>query len=147
MQNATGCKINVTPASGRDIEREIGLIGSRDSIEGAKNAIWEKVRSVVRQTLTSDTSRAKFLCSKRRTAPVLPFSRPRHYQVNKHSRRTTNLKTQMLIRMPNTVDIRTISPCGILAFKQIKVNQKLRPKVPRACDLDDVMLRLIGYEE
>lgn len=51
MQNATGCKINVTPASGRDIEREIGLVGSRDAIEKAKNAINEKVRTVVRDEL------------------------------------------------------------------------------------------------
>ncbi|KAI9875087.1 MAG: hypothetical protein M1823_007548, partial [Watsoniomyces obsoletus] len=33
MQNQTGCKINVSPASGRDIQREIGLIGSRNAID------------------------------------------------------------------------------------------------------------------
>ena len=47
MQNASGCKINVSPASGRDVEREIGLVGTRDSIERAKATIMEKVRSVV----------------------------------------------------------------------------------------------------
>jgi far upstream element-binding protein len=47
MQNQTGCKINVSPASGRDIEREIGLIGSRHAIDAAKRAIMEKVDVVV----------------------------------------------------------------------------------------------------
>ena len=47
MQNQTGCKINVSPATGRDIEREIGLIGSRHAIDAAKRAIMEKVDVVV----------------------------------------------------------------------------------------------------
>ena len=47
MQNDTGCKINVSPASGRDIQREIGLIGSRGAIESAKRAIMAKVDAVV----------------------------------------------------------------------------------------------------
>ena len=47
MQTETGCKINVSPASGQDFEREIGLIGTRDSIERAKHAIMEKVHAVV----------------------------------------------------------------------------------------------------
>lgn len=47
MQSTTGCKINVSPAAGQDFEREIGLVGSRDSIERAKNAIMEKVHAVV----------------------------------------------------------------------------------------------------
>ena len=47
MQTDTGCKINVSPATGQDFEREIGLIGSRDSIERAKHAIMEKVHAVV----------------------------------------------------------------------------------------------------
>ncbi|KAK8200462.1 hypothetical protein HDK77DRAFT_228897 [Phyllosticta capitalensis] len=46
MQNSTGCKINVSQASGADIEREIGLVGTRQSIEDAKQAIWEKVDTV-----------------------------------------------------------------------------------------------------
>lgn len=46
MQDRTGCKINVSPASGRDIEREIGLIGTRNAIEAAKRAILEKVDAV-----------------------------------------------------------------------------------------------------
>jgi far upstream element-binding protein len=47
MQNSTGCKINVTPASGRDVQREIGLIGTRQAIEAAKRTIMAKVDAVV----------------------------------------------------------------------------------------------------
>jgi far upstream element-binding protein len=46
MQNQTGCKINVTQPKNPDIEREIGLIGTRHAIEAAKRVIWEKVESV-----------------------------------------------------------------------------------------------------
>lgn len=48
MQNTTGCKINVSPSSGPgETEREIGLVGSKDSIERAKRAIEDKVEAVV----------------------------------------------------------------------------------------------------
>lgn len=48
MQSTTGCKINVAQSSGPgETEREIALIGSRDSIERAKLAIEEKVDAVV----------------------------------------------------------------------------------------------------
>lgn len=48
MQNTTGCKINVSPSSGPgETEREIGLVGSRDSIDRAKRAIEDKVEAVV----------------------------------------------------------------------------------------------------
>lgn len=48
MQNTTGCKINVSPSSGPgEIEREIGLVGSRDAIDRAKRAIEDKVEAVV----------------------------------------------------------------------------------------------------
>lgn len=57
MQSATGCKINVAQSSGPgETEREIALIGSRDSITRAKQAIEEKVEAVVsrqRKTLRS----------------------------------------------------------------------------------------------
>lgn len=46
MQSDTGCKINVSQASGADIEREIGLVGTRQAIEDAKRAIWDKVDQV-----------------------------------------------------------------------------------------------------
>lgn len=49
IQSATTCKINVSPQSGPgEVEREIGLIGTRDSIIAAKRAIEEKVDAVVR---------------------------------------------------------------------------------------------------
>ncbi|ETN37800.1 uncharacterized protein HMPREF1541_07423 [Cyphellophora europaea CBS 101466] len=47
MQNSSGCKINVSPATGRDVQREIGLIGTRHAIEAAKSAIMAKVDAVV----------------------------------------------------------------------------------------------------
>ena len=46
MQNQSGCKINVSPATGRDIEREIGLVGTRYAVESAKRLIMEKVDAV-----------------------------------------------------------------------------------------------------
>ena len=47
MQDITNCKINVSQPTGRDVEREIELIGSRAAIQHAKDAINEKVRAVV----------------------------------------------------------------------------------------------------
>lgn len=48
MQNNTGCKINVAQSSGPgEVQREIALIGTRDSIARAKQAIDEKVDAVV----------------------------------------------------------------------------------------------------
>jgi far upstream element-binding protein len=48
MQNSTGCKINVSSQSNpNDQDREIGLVGSRDSIERAKRAIEDKVDASV----------------------------------------------------------------------------------------------------
>ncbi|KOS18463.1 Far upstream element-binding protein 3 [Escovopsis weberi] len=47
MQNSTGCKINVAQSSGPgEVQREIALIGTRDSIARAKQAIDEKVEAV-----------------------------------------------------------------------------------------------------
>ncbi|KAL8685851.1 MAG: hypothetical protein Q9218_007505, partial [Villophora microphyllina] len=42
MQQTTGCKINVSQPNGRDIERDIGLVGNRGAIEAAKRAIMDK---------------------------------------------------------------------------------------------------------
>lgn len=47
MQQSTGCKINVSQPNGRDVERDIELVGSRGSIEAAKRAIMDKVHAVV----------------------------------------------------------------------------------------------------
>ena len=63
MQDATGCKINVSQPSGRDVEREIELIGSRSAIQEAKAGILEKVRAVVGCPL-----RSCFICH---TDPVI----------------------------------------------------------------------------
>ncbi|KAK1772852.1 hypothetical protein QBC33DRAFT_31687 [Phialemonium atrogriseum] len=47
IQNNTGCKINVSQSSGPgEVEREIGLVGSRDAINRAKQVIEEKVEAV-----------------------------------------------------------------------------------------------------
>ncbi|KAI1076524.1 hypothetical protein F5B20DRAFT_319631 [Whalleya microplaca] len=47
MQNTTSCKINVSQSSGPgEVEREIGLVGSRDAINRAKRAIEDKVDAV-----------------------------------------------------------------------------------------------------
>jgi len=75
IQNTAGCKINVTPASGSDVEREIGLVGTRAAIEQAKVAIMDKVRSVV--------SPYPFL-------PLCPVSRPPNLP---HSRKKLVLAT------------------------------------------------------
>ncbi|KAK0638967.1 hypothetical protein B0T16DRAFT_462682 [Cercophora newfieldiana] len=46
MQNNTGCKINVSQSSGPgEVEREIGLVGSREAITRAKQAIEDKVEA------------------------------------------------------------------------------------------------------
>lgn len=48
MQNTTGCKINVSSSSGPgEVEREIGLVGTRDAISRAKRAIEDKVEAAV----------------------------------------------------------------------------------------------------
>jgi hypothetical protein len=71
MQSDTGCKINVSQASGADIEREIGLVGTRQAIDDAKRAIWEKVDQVV-STLPTPSSRAPLTpCRRRRTTLVV----------------------------------------------------------------------------
>ncbi|KHJ32868.1 putative kh domain-containing protein [Erysiphe necator] len=46
IQSTTACKINVSPQSGPgEVEREIGLVGTRDSIIAARRAIEEKVEA------------------------------------------------------------------------------------------------------
>lgn len=61
MQSETGCKINVSQASGADIEREIGLVGSRQAIDDAKQAIWDKVDQVVSPRLSDFLVSADYL--------------------------------------------------------------------------------------
>lgn len=58
MQNVTGCKINVTQSTGPgETQREVALIGSRESIARAKEAIDEKVEAVVSLHAMSGSSK------------------------------------------------------------------------------------------
>jgi len=58
MQNNTGCKINVSQSSGPgEVEREIGLVGSRDAIARAKRAIEDKVDAAVGSLFLTTTDR------------------------------------------------------------------------------------------
>ncbi|OAA44308.1 far upstream element-binding protein 2 [Metarhizium rileyi] len=60
MQNTTGCKINVAQSSGPgETQREIALIGTRDSIARAKMAIDEKVDAVRQKSGSGAPSRSR----------------------------------------------------------------------------------------
>ena len=67
MQSTTGCKINVSPPSGQDFEREIGLVGSRMSIDQAKRAILDKVQAVVSVLDPVSGNKSLTTCRKRKT--------------------------------------------------------------------------------
>ncbi|KMU77268.1 far upstream element-binding protein 2 [Coccidioides immitis RMSCC 3703] len=43
LQNITGCKVNILPAVGREVDREVVMIGSKQAIEQMKKSILEKV--------------------------------------------------------------------------------------------------------
>lgn len=59
IQSTTGCKINVSPKSGPDeVEREIGLVGSRDAIAAAKRAIQVKVDAVAEKNNAGHNNRS-----------------------------------------------------------------------------------------
>lgn len=58
MQATTGCKVNVSQPQQPDVQRQIGLVGSRSAIDEAKRAIWEKVDTVVCFSFFQHTSRA-----------------------------------------------------------------------------------------
>ena len=158
MQSTTGCKINVSPASGQDYEREIGLVGSRDSIERAKNAIMEKVHAVVCPPilLTSKLQIAPLTLShsKRRTAAAADpritktNTATRHHSlnlsssisnrmVNKRTRSSSSNSPAALVEeripMQRMAAMRTMSLCGILAIKpRIKASRTPKLKVPQA---------------
>ncbi|TAQ89159.1 hypothetical protein B7494_g2540 [Chlorociboria aeruginascens] len=58
MQSTTGCKINVSPSSGsNEVEREIGLVGSREAIAAARLAIQDKVSAVQQKNAGSGGGR------------------------------------------------------------------------------------------
>ena len=72
MQSTTGCKINVSPSSGPgEVEREIGLVGSRDAIAAAKRAIEDKVEAVVCKIRCNLLSTMLMFLSNKRTQEVV----------------------------------------------------------------------------
>lgn len=128
MQSETGCKINVSQASGADIEREIGLVGTRQAIDDAKQAIWDKVDQVV-SIVDSPSDLALTQDRRRRTTadgvnPVLKITTT-HNRSSLNSRMVklppqgSLLRRQQapqpvgqLTRMPSTAATRTTWRCG-----------------------------------
>lgn len=134
MQSTTGCKINVSQASGADVEREIGLVGTPQAIEDAKKAIWDKVDSVVSsQSLTACKVQSLTATRRRRMAAVTApagvaaamagttmTTHSRNSLSNRTARQTAaqqavplRTETLPLTRMRRTVDTRTTWPCGM----------------------------------
>lgn len=143
MQATTGCKINVSPASGQDFERDIGLVGSRDSIERAKEAITEKVRAVVSISLLPFPACHLFFRSRKRTGQVADRSAESSTRTKPNIHRNNSSFTDSRTHRPKlpipthtqlTAVTRIMLPFGTLAYKQIKVNKCLKPKVPQARD-------------
>ena len=157
MQSNTGCKINVSPAAGQDFERDIGLVGSRDSIERAKNAIMEKVHAVVSLLVSLVPKFLTLSPSKRRTAGVADHQTTKTNTTTNHNilnRRISTSSSCMVanktrssssnpeapleeqIPMQRMAAMRTISLCGILAIKpRIKASKTPKLKVPQARDV------------
>ena len=160
MQANTGCKINVSPAAGQDFERDIGLVGSRDSIERAKNAIMEKVHAVVSLLVPLVPKCLTLSPSKRRTAGVAdhqttktntttnhnilnrPISTSSSSMVTNKTRSSSSSSSnpeaplEEQIPMQRMAAMRTISLCGILAIKpRIKASKTPKLKVPQARDV------------
>jgi len=139
MQAETGCKINVSPASGQDFEREIGLVGLRDSIEQAKQAIMEKVHAVV-SPISPAFPAYLTLYSKRRTiaqvvdvAMTINIISKRFLRVtssllvNEVHKLKRNLQRATQIRMLHMVAMRTMSRFGTL----VKCNSSKLSKTPK----------------
>jgi hypothetical protein len=160
MQSETGCKINVSQASGADIEREIGLVGSRQAIEDAKKAIWEKVDQVVCLNLPMLYYHVLILYSVTRTvavdvtmamptvmAAMITITHNRHslqlmVMVVLHPRSLLRLQpilqaVQLLIPMLFMVVTRTISQCGMLRLPNNSSKEGHRPSPdPRLAHFD-----------
>ena len=111
MQNTTGCKINVSPATGQDFEREIGLVGSRDSIERAKHAIMEKVHAVV-------------------CLLILLTSLDSHQSLTlSHSRRRTVAAVEAQITKPNTITAHpSLNPSSSISNRLITTRTRIRTR-------------------
>lgn len=161
MQSTTGCKINVSPATGQDFEREIGLVGSRDSIERAKHAIMEKVHAVVcllilLTSLNSNHPSNSFHSKRKTVAAAEPQitkinttiphpSRNLNSNISNSNRmvsnriRTSNSPAALVEErtpMQHMAAMRTMSLSGILAIKpRIKASKIPKPKVPQARDV------------
>ena len=96
MQTTTGCKINVSQPSGRDIEREIELVGSDQSIDQAKAAIMEKVRAVVSTVAESNFHGTDaIVAGEERPAkwPITPRNHTDHPLTCSHSSRADTATT------------------------------------------------------
>lgn len=144
MQATTGCKINVSPASGQDFQREIGLVGTRGSIEQAKRAITDKVNAVVRSN--SSLLHENLLIYDRRKRTVLVVERivMTSTMIDTHILRSSSSSSRRManqiqshhnpkqalvkswIPMHPMVAIRTTLRCGIQAFKPSRDNSKQR---------------------
>ena len=156
MQTDTGCKINVSPATGQDIERDIGLVGSRDSIERAKHAIMEKVHAVVSLYCNIQSPLClRFNSRKRTTAPaveeadaaqmtansmalLIPTTKPRTSDRTEVSRACPLLMIKQTHMQP-TVAMKLMQCFGIIINN--KPNKTPKLKVPPAHDVIRFQIR------
>ncbi|GAB7349138.1 hypothetical protein MBLNU459_g8081t1 [Dothideomycetes sp. NU459] len=76
MQNVTGCKINVSQPQQPDIQRQIGLVGTRAAIEEAKRAIRDKVDTVQQRDRQGGRDRG----NNRNDGPDDRYSQPQQQQ-------------------------------------------------------------------
>lgn len=133
MQNISGCKINVQPPFGRDIEREIQLVGSRNAIEQAKTVIMNKINSVVRMA----PGLLLFPSANRGRNPktvLLDFAVKKNIVIGTHRPNSfTHSRTlvRLLGRAPMTLTlmlsmavIRTTSRCGMRLWPSSSIPSK-----------------------
>ena len=142
MQSETGCKINVSQASGADIEREIGLVGSRQAIDDAKQAIWDKVDQVVSK-IQSLSKKPLTPRRKRRTTAdgVVRVAKITTTHNRRLSHRTVKLHPKASLPRPpqaprpavqqtpmlSTAATRTIWPCGTRRLPSSSSKEARRP--------------------
>lgn len=122
MQNSTGCKINVSqqPQPGQS-DREIELVGSRDAIDRAKQAIEDKVEAVVGTPIISqiphETS-ANGSCRSRRATVVVVAVAPAPAAVD--------------AVVVTTVTMTILAMASLLTTSTRAANPHLQPKHPQA---------------
>lgn len=141
MQATTGCKINVAPASGQDFRREIGLVGTRGSIDAAKRAIMDKVNAVVSFAITTGpiTLMIDLFFRRKRIVRVEELIVMTNSMNDIHITSSSLMASQMQhhlkqpmqqmllvkrIPMPPMVAIKALWPCGIPVCKPNKDNSK-----------------------